>query len=456
MDRTINGFLILLVYLAVAVWLVPFYPNHGGERELADWATAVSLVERSSTDISWASEMTETKFGPDMVESNGAVRSKHSPGLALLAAPIYAISRFFVGEPNKGNIHTSWYVLRIVFSVLPLLILAGWLYAQDVDTYSLAVLLFATPLFPNSLVFTSGIFSAALVYVGFRILWDQRRVSVNNCLNASFLLSLAFLCDYHALPAFLICGVALFSTERIDRFRRVLFFLLGAFPAVLVLLIYNQIVFGNPFSFVVFALGDFNSALVPAAAIRLLGSLFLFSPILLIAVYALFASPESGSRRNNLKIAIIFITAIVAVVFEQDARESMIGPQCLLVIAPLLLDCFFDGEIIEYPSHWRGAFFSFSLLACAMPALTRIYAPAGFVFPQRTYWWPLIYKEHVFANTLLNTAGYSNTIWTLAPAIALLLLPLWFVWREARFPFQSLIGMLVGIGVFAGLLLAWG
>ena len=64
--------------------------------------------------------------------------------------------------------------MRFCLGTLPLLFLAIWLYQKDIDEFSLATLLFATPLFLYSLLFFSHVLVAVLIYFIFRLLFDVR------------------------------------------------------------------------------------------------------------------------------------------------------------------------------------------------------------------------------------------------------------------------------------------
>lgn len=43
---------ILLIYVFLAVYLLPMFPHGGSANELTRWATAASLVEKDSFEIS--------------------------------------------------------------------------------------------------------------------------------------------------------------------------------------------------------------------------------------------------------------------------------------------------------------------------------------------------------------------------------------------------------------------
>ncbi len=110
-----------------------------------------------------------------------------------------------------------------------------------------------------------------------------------------------------------------------------------------------------------------------------------------------------------------------------------------------MLDSFFDGEVEDYPSYLRGCLFIISFLFCTIPMLTYAFAPPELQFPHNSFWQTLLYENNFFTLTLANTFGLINNIWTILPAMILLVLAIFFVWRDAKFPLKFAIGLLLGI-----------
>src|SRR5580765_3168976 len=165
---------ILAAYFFAAVYLLPMYPHGGSANELTRWATAASIVEQGSFEISW----TEPLIGPnvDTAKVGDKFYSNKAPAPAILAAPVYALTRIFIGPPTASNIRISWFMMRFFLSTVPMLLLGLWLYARETDELSLATLLFATPIFLYSLLFFSHVFAALVLYFAFRFIYDQRYV----------------------------------------------------------------------------------------------------------------------------------------------------------------------------------------------------------------------------------------------------------------------------------------
>ena len=250
MERRNNGRILLIIYFLLAIYLLPLFTLNGGSAEdLTRWATAVSLVENTSFEISWSKDLIGGQFSDITKTAAGKIYSNKSPGIAVLSAPFYAITRVILGKPTKENVRTSWFVFRFLISTLPLLLLGIWLYSNFVDTYSLACLLFATPLFPYSLLYSSHILVGVLIYMAFRLIFDKQRIFPENCFTAALVLGFAFFCEWTAIVPVIVFGIGLGFTERRERVRRVIFYIAGIFPFILVLAIYNQLIFGSPAAF---------------------------------------------------------------------------------------------------------------------------------------------------------------------------------------------------------------
>jgi hypothetical protein len=99
----------------------------------------------------------------------------------------------------------------------------------------------------------------------------------------------------------------------------------------------------------------------------------------------------------------------------------------------------------DYPSLWRGFFFAISMLFCTIPMLTYPFVSPELHFPHNSFWQPLLFENNLWMPTLANIFGAGISIWTILPAMILLLLAIFFVWRDAKYPLKFAIGLLAGI-----------
>jgi hypothetical protein len=227
-----SGLFLLLIYFALAIYLLPTASQTSVE--LTNWATAASLVEKNSFDISWTKDLIGENA--EIVRIGENSYSKNPPGISVLAAPFYAMTRIFLGEPNAENLRTSFFIMRLLVSSMPLFFLAVWLFQQETDAFSLAALLFAAPLFIFSFLLLPDVLAAVLIYLVFRLLYDGRRISLRNNFWAGILSGFVLTCTFSAAIPILIFGFGLFFTERRDRYRRLFFFGLGILPFIVLLL----------------------------------------------------------------------------------------------------------------------------------------------------------------------------------------------------------------------------
>lgn len=458
-----KGLWILAIYFFLAVYLLPMFPHGGSANELTRWATAASLVEKTSFEISWTEDLIGKNV--DTARVGDKTYSNKPPGSAVLAAPFYALTRIFIGAPDASNIRISWFVMRLFLSTLPLLLLALWLYNRDSDEVSLATLLFATPLFVYSLLFFSHVLVAVLIYFAFRLLYDTERIFLRNCVAAGFLCGFAATCEFPAIVPVAVFAVGLiFADKRNEnRFQNLFFFALGGLPFAVLLLIYNYAIFGSPFALSyayesfpewaeVAGQGVFGISYPTLSNIYLLlfspsRGLFFFAPILFLPVVVFFTSRERKSLRHRVKVAAILVSILVMCGHGAAHGGWAFGARYLVFVLPLMLDSFFDGEIYEFSNIWQGFLFTVSFLLCTIPALTFPFAPPEFTYPHNDFWGKFLFAENWFTPNLANVFGLSSSIWTLFPALVLLFAVLFILRRYARRPARFT------IGIFAGLIL---
>jgi hypothetical protein len=446
-ERRNSGLFLLVVYLLLAIYLLPIFPNvSGSANDLTRWATTVSLVENTSFEISWTKDLIGGEFSDVTKTKDGKIYSNKPFGISLLSAPFYAITKVIIGKPTKENIRTSWLVMRFLIGTLPLLFLGIWLYGNEVEAFSLGVLLFATPLFPYSLLYYSHVLVAVLIYMAFRLIYDSQKTLPERSFKAGLLCGFALLCEFSAIVPLIIFGLCITFTDPRDRIRRFVFYLAGVSPFIFIFAIYNQLVFGSPFAFLShYRLAYPTLSSLYEFSISPSHGLFFFSPILLFSIFTFFASEHGGSTRHFVKIAAIVFTFAAIIGFAEKYGGGSVGARHLIIIIPLMLDSFFDGEIEDYWSYLRGFLFIISFLFCTIPMLTYAFAPPELQFPHNSFWLPLLYENNFFTTTIANTFGIINNIWTILPAMILLALAIYFVWRDAKFPFKFAVGLLIGI-----------
>ncbi len=439
------------------------FPHGGSANELTRWATAVSLIEKSSFEITWTEDLIGENV--DTARINDKTYSNKPPGTAVLAAPVYALTRLFIGAPDASNIRISWFVMRLFLSTLPLLLLGIWLYNRDSDEISLAALLFATPLFVYSLLFFSHVLVAVLLYFAFRLLYDTERIFLRNCIAAGALCGLAVTCEFPAIVPVAVFGIGLIFADRRNEnlWQNVFFFALGGAPFAILLLVYNYAIFGSPFALSyayesfpewaeVAGQGVFGIGLPTLSNIYLLlispaRGLFFYAPVLFLPLVALVTSRERKTWRHRVKTAAIVVSILVMCGHGAAHGGWAFGARYLVFILPLMLDSFFDGEIFEFSNVWQGVLFTISFLLCTVPALTFPFAPPEFKYPHNNFWGAFLFFDNWYVPNLANVFGLSSSIWTLLPVAVALVTVLIILRRYARRPTRFSIGIFIGLAM---------
>jgi len=454
--------LLIAIYLGVALYLLPMYPHGGSANELTRWATAASLIENGSFEISW----TEPLIGPnvDTARVGDRVYSNKAPGPAIVAAPVYALTRLFTGPPDASNIRISWFAMRLVISTMPLLLLAVWLYRRGTGEFGMAALLFATPLFVYSLLFFSHVFAAVLVYAAFRLLYDEGELRPLRFIAAGMAAGLAVISEFPAVFAAAVLGVGLLFADGKQRLPRAGYFLLGALPFAAFLLIYNNAVFGSPFSLSyahesfpewaavagqgVFGIGVptlSNAYLLLVSPSR--GLLF-FSPILILSLINFLTSAERATLRHRVKAAAVIASVLLLCGHGAAHGGWAFGARYLVFVLPLMLDSILRGEMRSVHPAAKGGLFALSFVLCALPILTFPFAPPEFAFPHNDLWTAFMRQDGWFVPTFANVFGLPSGVLSVLPAIlcAAAVLIIVSVAGEGKRLFSA--------GVLAGLLIA--
>ena len=454
-----SGVWLLAIYLFLAVYLLPMFPHGGSANELTRWATAASLIETRSFEISW----TEPLIGPnvDTARVGNRLYSNKAPGIAVLAAPLYAMVRPFVGRPDASNIRITWFVMRFVLSSLPLFFLGLWLYRKGADEFSLAALLLATPLFVYSLLFFSHVLVAVLVYYAFRQIYDSDPIDPGKCFRAGLAAGLAVVCEFPALIPVAILGAGILFAQKERRMVCCGQFVLGGAPFAILLLIYNYALFGSPFSMSyayetfpewaevagqgVFGIGFpslSNAYLLLFSPSR--GLLFI-APILLFSIVLSLLSSDRTTLRHRVKIATIVVTIILMCGHGAAHGGWAFSARYLIMIVPLMLDSIFKREGYTIPTFLTGLLFSISLILSVVPALTFPFAPPEFDAPHNDFWGKLLIRENWIVPNLANVFGVETSVWSLVPVLIAIVVGVMIVSRSMRMRLQFVGGLIVGL-----------
>jgi hypothetical protein len=250
--------------------------------------------------------------------------------------------------------------------------------------------------------------------------------------------------------------VGLFYADKRERMVRPVFFILGIAPFAALFAYYNYALFGSPLSPSSFGSAGFslpslfNFYLLLFSPSR--GLLFV-APIFLFSLFAFLGSREVRSLRHQVKVAAIVLTVLVMCCHSAANGGWSFGPRYLILIMPLLLDSFFDGEVYETSNLWQGILFGISLIFCVVPILTFPFAPPEFAHPLRDLWTKFLVNENWYVPNFANVLSGSSSIWGMLPVlIAIIFIPI-VVLRGMRRQMRFVVGLLIAFVVGGGYIL---
>jgi 4-amino-4-deoxy-L-arabinose transferase-like glycosyltransferase len=468
------GAILLAIYVFIAIYLVPIFPHGGSANELTRWATVVSIVERGTFEYSW----TEPMIGSivDSARVGDKLYSNKAPGSAIAGVPFYFVLKQFIGVPDDSNIRISWNVLRIIVSSFPLFLLAFWLWKRNTDSFSIAVLLFATPLFSYSLLYFSHVFTAGLIYFAFRLLFDSDESETKSVFSiftkyplfknllAGVFCGVAVLSEFPAAIAVFVFAIFIVLDKSPLKNSRLGLFILGGFPSVIFLLAYNNSIFGSPFSFSygneafgewaevanqgIFGISYPTPEKIWTSFFSPSRGLFFYAPILVLALIIFYKNRNKEDIR--LRVAFWSSVSVLIIMAGHGAPHGgwAMSARYALFVVPLLLDSFLRHKTVEISEFWKALLFCISFLLCALPLLSFPFAPPEFGFPHNDFWRTFLVEENWFTPTL-----FGGTFLTMLPILiayfAVIFVTFWSSKNRKHFAYGSLIAItLVSIYIF--------
>lgn len=436
-----GAFLVLVLYCVLAAYLVPVYPHGASANEQTRWATAASIVERGTFEISW----TEPLLGPivDTARVGARVYSNKAPTTVLVALPGYLASRPFLGEPDAGNIRVSWTLMRWIVSTAPLVLFALSLIRRRAGSPVVLVALFATPLFLYGLILFSHVLAGAAVYGSYRLLFrNTQGPSFREALLAGVLAGLAVSSEFPAVFPVLVFGLALLLLPRgaaswAGRVRPLLGFVLGGVPFAAGLALYNAALFGSPFAFSyahesfpqwsevarhgVFGIGWPDPRTLWLLVVSPSRGLLFTSPILILSFVEMARVGGPSTFRLKVRLAAV-VLGIVALSGHGAAHGGWAaGPRYLVFLIPLLIEPLLERGERRPLGIVGGALLGASFVLCVLPALTFPFVPPELRFPHATFWRPLLLSEGWATPTLGALLGLGAGLPALIPAMGALL-----------------------------------
>jgi hypothetical protein len=405
---------ILAVFAFNAVYFPEFFPPSNNPNELSRIEAIVAFVDHGT----FAIDVPLKKYGDHEDKSvyEGRSYSNKAPGLMFAGIVAYGALRIFAPQPE-----TPWAALFVMtrlltVSLVSLLALAGLTrrlarepFRDTGGVVTLSVAL-GTPFLFYGRSFFSHAWTAALLFLA----WDSvlhaeesRKPAGLRMVWAGFLAGFAMISEYPAALVVILLGLRVWSGGRLPAAGR---FFLGTLPPLAILLVYNFVCFGSPWSLSsayeaapqyaeaarrgLFGIGPPNLRVMLAFLFDPSRGLLLFSPFWLWAVPGFVSWWRSGRDRRDCLFA---SSAVASSVIVLSGYAQWGGGFCLGIryLVPLT---FFAALGIPFalrssPSRWLfAAAVSFSVAQLFLLTSSFPYIAWNVAWPVANMaWWTIVH-----------------------------------------------------------------
>jgi len=398
---------IIGLYAILALLVIPIFPHFLSPNEFSRWIVDAAIVDDHTLDVNHVNSLFGNRI-EDLARFNGRQYSNKAPGVALIGLPGYAMVRIFTARPRVTLTAMRW-----LASTLPIVLLA-WMMMRaahrfgvgdEAACWMLLLLLFATPLFAYGMLLFSHALTAFALFGSWWFLFTERRPVL-----AGVLMGIAVLSEYTSAAVailFLICAA-------ISSRRDVVRFVAGGLPFLGILLVYNQLAFGNPINisytfsehadYRALARSGFFGLHTPSIgtlALQLFDpsrGLFVLSPVLVCALSAL------AARRNLDKAAFwSLLGAPLLLIFVFACYPYWhggwgLGARYLTPALPFIVFLIAFAEI----SFGAAVLMGMSIAAVVIVSLVFPFVPPNaFPLPWGSLAWPIL-RDGLVAPNLLH------------------------------------------------------
>ena len=232
---------IIGLYAILALLVIPIFPHFLSPNEFSRWIVDAAIVDDHTLDVTHVNSLFGNRI-EDLARFNGRQYSNKAPGVALIGLPAYAIARIFTARPRVTLTAMRWLASTVPMVLLALMMMRAasrFGVGDEAMRWMLLLLLFATPLFAYGMLLFSHALTASALFGSWFFFFTERRPML-----AGVLMGIAVLSEYTSAAVaifFLICA-AIWSRRDLVRF------VAGGLPFLGILLLYNQLAFGNPFN----------------------------------------------------------------------------------------------------------------------------------------------------------------------------------------------------------------
>ena len=313
---------VLFAFAFQCVWFTGLFPPFWNPNELSRFQAVVSMAEWKTLSIDQA--VAALGDHEDKAVSGGRFYSNKAPGLAFAAYPAYRLLRLVFPAPTPSSAGPLLWALRLLtvslVSILALQRLAVRLRSSGAHPAASPLVTLAVAFGTPYLFYARSLFahawSAALLFLA----WDRLRASEESGSRrgaasaglAGLFAGWAVISEYTVAPIALVLAVR--ALARPDR-RRLAAFAVGAAVPLGLLLAYDAVCFGSPFTLSsareadpayaalagrgVFGLGAPNGRVASELLLGPTRGVLLFSPFLLWSIGGALRWWRSGKDRAD-------------------------------------------------------------------------------------------------------------------------------------------------------------
>lgn len=469
---------VLLAFGFLTVFFTGVFPPFSNPNEFSHFQTVVAMKEWKTFSIDQAIAVLGDQ--QDKAEFAGRLYSNKAPGLAFAAYPVYSLLRLVLPEPRSGTSDAIFYFVRLLtVSLVSAIALRRFALrlkalrkgAAVAPLVTLAIAL-GTPFLFYARTFFSHAWTASLLFLS----WDLLRLAENpgahrrwsRVAGAGLLAGWALISEYNVAPMTLL--LALRAAAGAERLKKVSAFAAAAAVPVALLLFYNAICFGSPWTLSsareaspefarlirtgVFGFGPPSLRIAIAYLFHPARGVFVFSPFLLWCVPGFWEWWRSGEERSDFLLA-AGATALYFLVMT--GYPNWHGGWCLgsrYLLPALLFPAMAVGRALATPLS-RGLFAAAAVFSIANHFLLTASFP---YFPYDLPWPAATGSEWFLARgwvaPSLLPESFGGGLAALALAGMAFLLPLIFSLRAASpmLPREA-VAVLLGLAPLAILLL---
>lgn len=406
-----STFLVISLYAALALILIPVFPHFLSPNEFTRWAAAAAIVDDHTLQVNRFLPLLGERF-EDLSQVDGRIYSNKAPGLAFVGLPAYAVARAIAGPPSPATMRVTLTAMRWAGATLPAVLLAvlfggaATRFGAQKEAVAAAVvaLLFGTPLFAYGLLEFSHALTAFALFAAWVLLFVGRPgLPAWAEVGAGALIGLAVISEY---PCIFAGGVLIAFAGR--RAWRVV---MGGLPFALALALYNNAAFGSAFA--LSSAHERNAAFRAMAGQGLFGigvpsvgtlikllfdpskGLLIFSPIVIIAIAML---PRAVRAMSKSQFGSLVATPLVLILLYSGYANWhggwTVGARYLVPALPFLLFPLVFARATALDSILLGA----SVAACVVTSIVFPFVPPGIPAPWGTFAMPLLTRGLIAPN----------------------------------------------------------